>query len=74
MSKTIALTFSGGFHNSSEITIRVLRAQWIKTETQGMPLEDALSEHQQRKLENHFCGISDCCCGSFRRADMDAAE
>lgn len=49
MAEITTVTVSGGFHNSSPITLR-LRA-------------GAMSVGQYKRLTNHMCGIKGCICG-----------
>lgn len=56
--KTIAITLSGGFHNSKSKTIRAT----IKGDAAY------ISERQARDLQNHFCGSDTCACGGAARA------
>lgn len=61
MSKTLALTFSGGFHNSPALTVR----------SQILGDTAYLSHRQVRSLWQHFCGITSCACGGVGRAACD---
>jgi hypothetical protein len=66
------LTFYGGFHNSSEITINIAyvptKAIWEVIHNDSyIPefIEEYCSEYQREKLRKHFCGIRGCTCGSY---------
>jgi hypothetical protein len=59
--KTATITYSGGFHNCEPISLRVKIA--------GGRI-GKLSEGQERKLANHFCGIPGCTCGGVYRATL----
>ena len=70
------ITLSGGFHDVSAITIRVSeKAVDSLFQDVDVPCgigistwaDKYLSEHQIKRLENHFCGMSDCCCWGFTR-------
>ena len=43
------ITLSGGFHNSSDINLRLKNNE--------------LSEGQYKRLTAHMCGIKECICG-----------
>ena len=49
MSNTTKITVSGGFHNVSEITLKIR--------------DEKMSAGQYKRLHNHLCGISGCICG-----------
>lgn len=63
--KTASLKYSGGFHDSDSISLRVK-----VVERNGYQVAQ-LSESQKSKLSRHFCGISGCICGGAARADCD---
>lgn len=46
----------GGFHNRGKMELRV----------KG----NHISKVQERKMEKHFCGMDDCTCGSYWRANF----
>lgn len=58
-----SITFSGGFHNSGDLTIRA------EVGANGIA---HLSRGQYRKLQKHFCGMTDCTCGGVHRAEHDS--
>ena len=62
------VTFSGGFHNSGEITVR---AKLGNKSPDGSKFA-TLSAAQVKKLDRHFCGISGCTCGGHARAGNDS--
>jgi len=67
--------FKGGFHNSAAITINVKKdvdMQPYKNSTSEWC--DYLSENQLKKLENHFCGIKGCTCGSWTNSNFELIE
>lgn len=66
--KTAIVTYSGGYHDSPEIHLRV-----CVVERNGYRI-GILSDGQVRKLDRHFCGISDCTCGGSSRADSDICD
>ena len=47
------------FHNSGPIVLRVTGEFFTSTED-----EYVISARQARRIENHFCGMADCRCGS----------
>lgn len=61
------IEFSGGFHNSSPMRLRLNEKQY-QLLTDGHPIAEVLSGGQERRLYKHFCGIKDCLCGSYYRA------
>ena len=63
--KTATVTYSGGFHNSSDLTLRVR-----VIERNGYKI-GVISEGQSAKLQRHFCGISGCTCGATQRTEVD---
>ncbi len=64
MNKTVKITLSGGFHDSDEITVRA--------KVDGNYAY--LSKNQIKRLDKHFCGMDDCCCGAQWRADKVIAD
>jgi len=48
------------FHNVSDLTLRVINP--ITRDGKIVAME--LTPSQYRKVNKHFCGMSDCCCGS----------
>ena len=61
---------SGGFHNSPDVII-FIKGSRPPTEPISDFLARKMSEEQQKKLEEHFCGIASCSCGSWTRAAME---
>lgn len=69
--KTKKITLYGGFHNSAPINI-IISAEDAEEVRKGIcPITDVLTPSQRRKLDRHFCGISDCKCGGVTRATID---
>ncbi len=83
------LTFSGGWHRCSStsvyvdipdgLIIKIARA--IEQEESGdldyytsIINADYMSKRQRYRLWRHFCGMHDCCCGSYGRADIDYTD
>lgn len=66
--KTATVTYSGGFHNSPDMTLRVR-----VIERNGYRIGQ-LSDGQRARLNRHFCGITGCTCGGTSRADADLGE
>lgn len=64
------VTFSGGFHNSGEIRVRVNERQYNALREGFYSYEEILSKYQMKRLDNHFCGIKDCMCGGVYRAKL----
>lgn len=69
---------SGGFHNAPTITLRVSDSAYnaIKDVENGNItisewVQRYLSENQEKRLDNHFCGIDGCTCGSYCRAEFE---
>ena len=54
MNKTKKITISGGFHNASDITLRV------RIDPHG---GIAISPAQFNRAGRHMCGVSGCICG-----------
>lgn len=63
--------FSGGFHNCPAIRVRVTERQYAELKEGFYSLEQVLSACQMKRLDRHFCGMKDCCCGGACRADME---
>ena len=57
--RTQKITLSGGFHNASDINLRLKN--------------DELSEGQYKRLRNHMCGIKECVCG-WRGYELDGID
>lgn len=68
---------SGGFHNSSETHVNVSKEAYDafddvvngKMSEVGW-CERWLTNNQEKRLWNHFCGIKGCTCGSYIRANF----
>jgi hypothetical protein len=63
--KTVTVHLDGGYHNSDRIGVRV-PADWRERGS----LTDNLTDTQRKRLDRHFCGITDCTCGGVSRADI----
>lgn len=73
--KTTKLEFSGGFHNSTPIRIRLPRARALDIINGEYDcLQEAISEYQYKKLDRHFCGIEGCTCGGVMRATIEEVQ
>jgi hypothetical protein len=57
--RTQKITLSGGFHNASNINLRVKNEE--------------LSINQYKRLRNHMCGIKKCVCG-WRGYELDGID
>lgn len=71
------LKLDGGFHNSEEIRINVSDKAYEAlsiVKSGDMSIREwadmYLSVYQEKKLDNHFCGIKGCQCGSYERATI----
>lgn len=64
------VTFSGGFHDSGDIRVRVNDKQYAQLEEGFEPLYDILSGYQFKRLSRHFCGIKGCLCGGVLKAKI----
>lgn len=64
------IEFTGGFHNSSPMRLRFNHTQY-QLLSDGYPLAEILTRTQERRLDNHFCGIKGCLCGSYSRATWE---
>lgn len=71
---------SGGFHNSADIKLFMeFPANALIDYADGKIyakdlIEEYATPYQLKRLENHFCGIKGCTCGSWHRADVDTTE
>ena len=73
--KTIKVTFWGGYHNVSEISLRVpvgAYADFSFSKDLSVWAYNNLSKYQIKRLDKHFCGIKGCLCGSFEHANFTA--
>ena len=57
MADITTITISGGFHNSSPITLRLR--------------DGAMSVGQYKRLTSHMCGIKGCICGMRHGWEID---
>jgi hypothetical protein len=71
--KTISVGSDGrrNFHNMTDLTLRVTANQYIRR--RDIVDAVALTESQANRIGRHFCGISDCCCGS-KPAGMEEVQ
>lgn len=53
--KKVKISLWGGFHNVGEIRVMI------------SDFEDVLSLNQYKRVQRHFCGMSDCLCGGIYR-------
>ena len=59
---TIGSTGRYNFHNASDMTLLVSPANFVK---RGKIVESVeITPSQSRRISRHFCGMSDCLCGS----------
>lgn len=76
--KTISLGSEGrnNFHNVVDICIRVAPEQYCRRDDMVEGIE--LTPAQIKRVASHFCGISDCCCGShpdgWEQVDYDRVQ
>lgn len=74
MKQTIRLMLEGGFHNSDAICVAIKANENDISEAVNYGgslkelIQDNATEYQQKRLQEHFCGIVGCTCGSWRRA------
>lgn len=77
MKETIKVKLRGGFHNSKSITLSIgFKVESLISYADGQTsltelIDENLSSYQRKRLENHFCGIKGCTCGSWLRANVD---
>lgn len=65
--KTKKIGLYGGFHNVSEIKV-VVPVESAESLKQGYStLQDVLTPGQLKRVQKHFCGMDDCCCGGIHR-------
>lgn len=73
--KTIKVTLSGGFHNVKPISVRVPAEKMKTVDEQLHGVLDLLTPYQHQRVQKHFCGIEDCCCGgAYRNAVIEIAD
>lgn len=65
------IILSGGFHNSSDITIRVSNSLYRMYAMGRIEFDNILSDYQRKRLEQHFCGVKGCKCGSYKGANIE---
>lgn len=70
------VTLKGGFHHRDEIKIYVdfpfsALCDYHDGKIKARDLiNDYISEHQDTRLEKHFCGVRGCHCGAWYRATI----
>lgn len=64
------ITLYGGFHNVSSVRVRISDEDYESVKNGDKPVWEALSESQEKRLDKHFCGMKDCCCGGIRNKDV----
>ena len=52
------------FHNVSYLALRVAKENYVYAKDGKTVISVELTPSQFRRIERHFCGISDCKCGS----------
>lgn len=57
---TTQVTVSGGFHNASDITLKIKNQK--------------ISSGQYKRLTNHMCGIKGCICGPRHGWEIDGIQ
>ena len=57
---TVGSEGRNNFHNSPDLTLHIKPDQYDPIKGDTIYLTDS----QERRIYRHFCGISDCCCGS----------
>ena len=62
------------FHNMSDLTIRVRPENYIYSRDGKTVASVELTPSQITRISRHFCGISDCRCGSGPRGYEEIAE
>ena len=64
------ITLYGGFHNVNDVDVEVTESQYEDIREGLSPLTDILTDSQIKRLDKHFCGVSDCKCGGVARAKV----
>lgn len=71
MAKTKKITFWGGFHDASAISIRVDAETYdavkfkVENPHETDNIFEDLSKYQINRLQKHFCPFKDCLCGGI---------
>lgn len=55
------------FHNAGDIFLRIAPEKFIFADNPKTVLSVKLTPSQIRRINKHFCGMRDCCCGSGPR-------
>jgi hypothetical protein len=75
MAKLYRVVLSRGYHNADNITVKVPYSKAMDGVTNDREIIDCLnnviSDGQRKRLEQHFCGIQGCTCGSWTRATVE---
>ena len=72
--KTVKITLYGGFHNSAPINVIIPEDPYERLSEGDADVEDVLSPAQLDRMNRHFCGIGECCCGGISRASWERAK
>ena len=64
------ITLYGGFHNASSVRVRISDKDYEDIKNGNMPIWEAISEAQEKRLNKHFCGMKDCSCGGIRNKEV----
>lgn len=65
------ITLSGGFHHRAPKGVTISDNAYADLKAGNAALYEVLSKSQQRRLDNYFCGIRGCECGSYINAKID---
>ena len=65
---------SGAFHNSAPINVIIPEDAYERLSEGDADVEDVLSPAQLDRMNRHFCGIGECCCGGISRASWERAK
>lgn len=72
--KTVKITLYGGFHDSAPINVIIPEDAYTRLSEGYAGIEDVLSPAQIDRMNRHFCGIDECCCGGVSRALWEKAN
>lgn len=65
--KKVKISLWGGFHNVGEIRVMISEKDYECIKEGSANFEDVLSLNQYKRVQRHFCGMSDCLCGWIYR-------
>ena len=65
------ITLSGGFHHRAPKGVTISDSAYADLKAGYVSLYEVLSRSQIRRLDQHFCGIRGCECGSYINAKID---